>query len=320
MSFIVTKKIFRFSKSIKIGYVLIITSAILYAFIHVIAKPMLGAPSIDDDVFGGNQGIHPVVLAVSIYILNGIFFTPIARKTSPSILNIDKKNLFLLCLIGIAEVSALVVYFFGLRDSSAVNASIFSNGEIIFSLLIAMLIFKEKIQKNEWAPFLMIIVGMIILPIVYDLHDNDFLLSSLLMGDILIILSGLFYAVDVNICKYVSDKIDAKRITQITSFASGVFALIILFILNIPFNIDWSDIPTLSFLAFVGTGIATLFFIMALRILGGVRTILLYSTTAIFGIIFSSLVLLEEITTLDIFSIILVMSGIYFLKNKLGKE
>ncbi len=319
MNKVLKPKYYRSIKSTEIGYILIITSAVLYAFIHVIAKPMLGTPIIEEDIFGGNSGINPVVLATCIYILNGIFFTPIARKTT-SIRKIDKKNLLLLFSIGIAEVSALIVYFFGLKDSSAVNASIFSNGEIIFSLLITMLIFRERLPKNELVPFMMIIIGMVILPIAYDLHDSGINVSSFLIGDILIILSGLFYAIDVNICKYVSDKIDAKRITQITSFASGIFALLILVVLNIPFDVDWKDIPMISVLSFLGTGIATLFFVMALRILGGVRTILLYSTTAIFGIIFSNLILSEEITILNIFSIVLVISGIYFLRNKLGKE
>ena len=307
-------------KSTQLGYILIITSAIFYAFVHVIAKPMLGDSIITEDGLDQIQGINPVVLAACIYILNGMFFTPIAKKSSTPIKKIDSKNWFFLIAIGVAEVSALIVYFFGLKDSSAVNASIFSNGEIIFSLLIALVIFKERLQKNELAPFLMIIVGMIALPISYDLYESDIGMSSLLMGDILIIFSGLLYAIDVNICKYVSDKIDAKRVTQITSFASGIFALSIIVAFNIPFDVDLADMPMISLLSFVGTGIATLFFVIALRLLGGIRTILLYSTTAIFGIIFSTLILAEELTSGDIFSIILVMVGIYFLRNKLGKD
>ncbi|MGH1567213.1 MAG: EamA family transporter [Nitrosopumilus sp.] len=117
-----------------------------------------------------------------------------------------------------------------------------------------------------------------------------------------------------------SDKIGAKRITQITSFASGLFALFVLIILDISFNVDLKDIPIISVLTFVGTGIATLFFVMTLRLLCGVRTILLYSTAVIFGILFSIIVLSEEITIMDMFSTILVLSGIYFLRNKLGEE
>lgn len=305
--------------STQLGYVLIIISAVLYALAHVIAKPMLADSSITNDVL--NQGINPIVLAACIYMLNGLFFTPIVKKTnSISISKLGNKNLILLAAIGIFEVSALIVYFFGLKDTTAVNASIFSNGEIIFSLIIVMIVFREKLRKNELVPFLMMITGMIVLPVTYDLHVNNMNMSNLLLGDILIMLSGLFYAIDVNLCKYVSNKVDAKRITQITSFASGIFALFILVIFDIPFNINLNDIPMISVLAFVGTGIATLFFVMAIKLLGGVRTILLYSTTAIFGIIFSSVILSEEITIMDVLSITLVMSGIYFMRNKIGNE
>jgi len=249
-----------------------------------------------------------------------IFYTYCKKKNNPSIRNLGYKNLILLSMIGIAEASALMVYLFGLKDTTVINASIFSNAEIIFSLLIVMIIFQEKIRKNELVPFLIIIIGIIILPVTYDLYKNDLNMSSLLLGDILIILSGLFNAIDVNLSKYVSNKIDAKRIMQITSFASGIFVLSIIIILGIPLNINLDHIIPISFLAFVGTGIATLFFVIALKLLGGVKTILLYSATSIFGIIFSSIILSEEITIINIVSVIIVISGIYLMRNKLGSE
>ena len=292
-------------------------SSILYALAHVIAKPMLGEYIIDEDVVV--QGINPVVLSFCIYLLSGIFFTPIARKTSP-LRSLGKQNLIFLLLIGIVEVSALIVYLFGLENSTAINASIFSNGEIVFSILISIMIFRERLKKNEILPFVVMIAGMIILPAMHDLYQNGMAISEVLFGDFLIMLSGLFYAIDVNICKYVSNRIDAKRVTQVTSFASCVFALSVLIILNIPFDVSLNDIPMISLLGIAGTGIATLFFVMALNILGGIKTILLYSTTAIFGILFSSILLLEEITVIDVLSAILVISGIYFMRNKLGNN
>ena len=69
---------YELSNSVQLGYVLIIISSILYAFTHVIAKPKLGDSSTTNDVL--NQGINPIVLAACIYMLNGLFFTPIARK------------------------------------------------------------------------------------------------------------------------------------------------------------------------------------------------------------------------------------------------
>ena len=65
---------------------------------------------------------------------------------------------------------------------------------------------------------------------------------------------------------------------------------------------------------------ATLFFLISLRLIGAVRTILIYSTTAIFGIIFSALFLAEQITLVNVISIVTVMIGMYLLRNRLGKE
>ena len=52
--------------------------------------------------------------------------------------------------------------------------------------------------------------------------------------------------------------------------------------------------------------------------IGTVRTVLLYSTTALFGVIFSGIFLAEAITMLDIVSLALVLGGIYMLRNKLA--
>ena len=139
-------------------------------------------------------------------------------------------------------------------------------------------------------------------------------------GDLLIVLSGLLYAADINLCKYVSDRLDSRRITQITSFASGGFALVLLIAFQIPFDLELDKIPTIIVISIIGTGVPTLMFLMALRRIGTVRTILLYSTSSIFGVIFSALFLSEEITFINIISIVIVMLGLYFLRKRLGKD
>ena len=297
---------------VKLGYCFIIISAALAALFHVVGKPLLGSSELD-------YGINPIVLAATIFLLNGLFFTPLSRNTDP-LAKIGHKNLILMIIVGIAEVSGLITYFFGLKDSTAVNASIFSNGEIIFSLIIALTIYKEKLQKKELTPFAMILFGMMVLPLAFDFYQRGMIFSNIVFGDLLIILAGLLYAVDINICKYISDRFDAKRITQITSLASGIFAVSLIFAFQIPFDINFEQIPGIVVLAIFGTGISTLFFLIALRLIGAVRTVLIYSTTSVFGIIFSTIFLSEEITIVNLVSIGTVMTGIYLLRNRLGSE
>ena len=302
-----------YSTSPRLGYILIITAAALAGLVHSIAKPMLGG--VDTNIVE----IHPLTLAAVIFIINGLFFTPFRRKaTSES--KLDKRKILLLSLIGIAEVSAVITYFSGLKETTAVNASILANGEIMFSVIVAAIIFRERLQRKEVFPFSLIIAGAAALPVGYDIYQHGIAFSNLVFGDLLVLLSGLFYALDINISKYASDRIDARKITQITSFVGGGFAIFLIFILQIPYNISLSHIPNIAIIGIFGTGLSTFFFLIALRLIGAIRSILLYSSTSVFGVIFAAILLHENITITNISSIIVVSIGLYLLRQRFGKD
>ncbi len=295
----------------RLGYVLILVSAILAALVHVLAKPLL------DNQTGIE--INPVVLAACVYMINAAFFTPLTKKSAP-VSTLGKRNLALLAIIGISEVIALVTYFFGLKESTATNASIFSNGEIVFSLLIAMTIFKENLQKRELGPFMMILVGMMILPVAYDIYAHGMFLSDLVMGDFLIILSGVFFAVDVTLCQYLSKKVDSKRLVQMVSLVSGAFAVAALVAFNIPVNLDPVSLGPIALFAIGGTGFSTMLFVVSLRLIGGMRTMLLFSTNSVIGVILAATLLGESITAVTMASVALTFGGVVLLRNRLGSR
>ena len=292
------------------GYYFVILAAALAALIHVISKPML-------DGVNSQLEINPIVMAFLIYFICGIFFTPIVKK-SKIISKITRKDLTFMILIGIAEVSGLITYFYGISTSTAVNASIFSNSEIIFALVIAMLVFKERLQIKECIPFSMIIMGMMIIPVGNDLYQNNFSLEGIVTGDLLIIFSGLLYAVDITLCKYLGEKFDVKKTVQIISFVCAAITISIIALFQIPMDVEWVQLPSILIMSIIGTGMSTLFFLMGLKLIGAVRTVLLYSTTSMFGILFSGLILSEEITSVDIFSSVLILVGIFLLRNRLA--
>ncbi|MCV0400785.1 MAG: DMT family transporter [Nitrosopumilus sp.] len=300
-----------FSKKSKHGYYFIIIAAALSALIHVISKPMLENSEYSVE-------INPIVMAFLIYFICGIFFTPLTKK-SHAISKFGKKDWIFMGFIGGSEISALITYFYGLSTSTAVNASIFSNSEIIFGLIIAMLVFKEKLHIKECIPFSMIIIGMMVIPIGNDLVQNDLRLGNMVTGDLLIIFSGFLYAVDITLCKYVGDRFDVKRVTQIVSFVCATIAISIIALFQIPMDMDLSQLPGIIVMSVLGTGMSTLFFLVGLKLIGAVRTVLLYSTTSVFGVLFSGIILSETITTIDVISLVLVLAGIFLLRNKLAE-
>jgi drug/metabolite transporter (DMT)-like permease len=295
-------------KFYNVGYVLALASAALAALMHIIPKQMLG---------NGINDVNPITLALVIYIINGLFFTTISKNATP-ILNITKKNWIFLGLIGTAEVFGLITYFFGLKDSTAANAAVLSSSEIIFSIFIAMIILRETLKRKEIGPFSLIILGVVIVPIGYDMYNTGFMLSNMVTGDFLILLSGAFFAADINISKYVSDRIDSKRITQVTSFVSGLVALGMMFAFNIPFDVTVAHLPGILISGLLGTGIATFCFVLSLKFIGSVRTTLLYSTGTAFGVIFSWVILGESISLISIFTVIMIFSGIFLLRKRIS--
>jgi drug/metabolite transporter (DMT)-like permease/Fe-S-cluster containining protein len=296
-------------KAPQIGYILVILSACFTGAIHSLTKPLLSIV--------GPSGIelNPFVFAAIIYLINGIFFSPIKKDGVP-MRRMQRRDLLIIAIIGIAEVSGLVTYFFGLKQTTAVNASILCNSEILFAVFIALIIFKERLQKKEFLPFAAIIGGIIILPVSYDLIQSKLTLINVLYGNLLILLACAICAIDITLCRYVTS-IDPKRITQLTSFIGAGATLFMMVILHIPFNLDPRQLPSIVVLGFFGTGMATFLFLTALKRIGTTRTVLLYSTNFAFGVVLAMIFLHESITLVNLASIALASIGIYLLRNRL---
>jgi len=292
-----------------IGILVILTASCLYALTHVISKPLVESNS--------NTELNPIVLLLIIYVINGIFFTPLARRGEP-IKHVDRRSLVVIVGIGVAELIGMGVYLVGLKDSTAINASLFDNSEIIFALMIAIIVFRERLSKSELAPFVMIIFGVMVIPVVYDISHTGMVMSELLFGDILIIISGLFLAIDVNLYKFVNDKISSHRIMQLYSFSGAILALGAIIVLDMPIEIGWDQIIPVVLVSVLGVGLPTMFFLIAIRLIGPVKTILVYSTTSIFGLGFAALILGESFSYIHGISTGIVIVGIYLLRKRLA--
>ena len=76
----------------------------------------------------------------------------------------------------------------------------------------------------------------------------------------------------------------------------------------------------MSIVGVLGIGITSLFFIIALRLIGAVRTVMIYSANTIFGVIYFGVYLSEPITYVNISSLVIVMFGLCALRGRLAAE
>ena len=295
-----------------VGITIALLAAIFASTINIVGKILV------DPSYGYvDESIHPLNLAIFLGLISGLFFTPFAKgKQSPT--KFSRKSLFLVLMLGITDVTAITTNFFGLNHTSAINATILINTELLFTLLIALIVFKERIQKKETLPLSLVALGAIILPMVVDISENGTFLSGFIFGDMMIILAAVFFALDISIARYVSRRVPASRISQISAFAGIPFALFLMLIFEIPFEMPLEQMPMIVYMGIFVSGLSYYFFVIALRLIGAIRTVLIYSTTSIFGIVFSAMFLGETITEFNIISVGIIITGIYLLRKKIA--
>jgi drug/metabolite transporter (DMT)-like permease len=293
-----------------LGFMVAILSAALSALPDVITKPIV------DPQTNGVAPIEPLLVVFIMYLMTGIFFTPLT-KLQKSNVKIKKSSWIVIMVYGVALASSTIAFSFGLQETSATNASILTNSETVFTILIGMLICKECLSKKELLPLALIVVGAIFLPVGSDIYNQKFEFSQFVFGDILILISGFIYCLCTFIAKRAST-IKTTSVVQIMSFSGAGFVFILMLIFQTDFTIDHSAFSLLSFVGIAGIGGSVLFFVMAVRLIGAVRTILIFSSTTVFGVLYSGIYLLEPISLFHVSSVALVVSGLHQLRFRLA--
>ncbi|TRZ70545.1 MAG: EamA family transporter [Nitrosopumilaceae archaeon] len=284
----------------RLGYLFAILAAVMFGSVSVLAKPLVST-------------VNPLLLSSLIYLIAAATLTPIAQKQS---FQNTKKNYLLIFAISICgAVIAPALFFIGLTHASASDAALIANGEVFFSILLAMIFFKERLGKIGYVATALILVGMLI--VTTDLNFSDFTLQQIHYQDILLILSMLFWGIDNNLSRILAEKIHVAKIAQIKSAIGGIILFFIaVFGFGIPLNIESSEITPILVLGMVGFAASLYFFLQSLKRINTVRTVLIFSMSSIFGLIGASIFLQEQISWYQIVAAGIMIFGVYLMNRK----
>ena len=295
----ITEKL-NFDNSAKVGYISAVIAAALFGSISTIAKPAL-------------LDVSPLLLSSTVYLLAGLTATPLKKKARIS--EIKRKDWLLILAMSISgAVIAPLLYFSGLAQSKASDTSILSNAEIIFTVLLAIVFFREKLKPKGYLAIALVIAGVII--ITTDLEFSTFILDIKSEAYLLILTAMAFWGLDNNISKIASQRIDTARLVQLKSAIGGSCLLAIVLFFRIPTNITLAEVPNIVLLGVAGFGGSLYFSMNSLKRIGTVRTILIFSTSAIFGLFFASLFLRESIGVYQVIAITMMLFGIFLIERK----
>jgi drug/metabolite transporter (DMT)-like permease len=291
------------------GYLAAFISAALVGSIFPIAKPILASQ------------IQPLTLASMTYLIAGFFMLPITlidKRNKKEKESLKKDDYVILLIIGLLGGGiAPFLFFEGLKRTTASDASVLEGGELLFTVIIALLFFKEKLTKIGYLGMTITIIGITLISLSSNINgQGSWYNFNLNFGNILIIFSTLCWGLDNNISKIISKRItNTAKIVLVKSLIGGTLLLIISFYLGYKLNIEINQIPYLLILGIGGFGLSLFFFIESLRIIGTLKTIVIFSSSAIFGLILSFFILNEKIGIMQVIATTLVILGLYYVNK-----
>lgn len=198
----------------------------------------------------------------------------------------------------VLDIAAPIALMIGIGKTSAANASLLNNFEIVATSLIALLVFRERISKKLWLG-----IGLVTLSSVM-LSVEDMSSFSFSAGSVYVLLACICWGFENNCTRMLSAR-NPVQIVVIKGIFSGLGALGIALCLgeSIP---DWLSILGALALGFVAYGLSIVFYIYAQRELGAAKTSAYYAVAPFIGAALS-LVIFAEIPSLSFLAALLVM-------------
>lgn len=219
---------------------------------------------------------------------------------------------YLLFLGVVGAGVAPVLFTIGLNETTAVNASLLANGEVLFTTVIAFGLFGERLAKGQALRGLLIVVGIIIVATGMDLGQVQLLQG--LVGNLLILGATLAWGLENNLIVVAAQRFGTPMLSKFRNLIGGGLVTAFFLATGIPLRFSAYDAGVLMLLVLLLAGV-TYLFIAALERLGAIRMILTYSLATVFGAIFALVILGEQITVIQIGGGALILAGVYLFRK-----
>ena len=185
----------------------------------------------------------------------------------------------------VLDIAAPIFLMLGLTMTTAANASLLNNFEIVATSVIALVIFKEAISKRLWLAIALVVVSSIILSF------EDMSSFSFSFGSVFVLLACVCWGMENNCTRMLSSK-NPLEIVVIKGFGSGLGALCIALCMGEKLPAALSVLAALL-LGFVAYGLSIYFYIYAQRYLGAAKTSTYYAVAPFVGAGLSMLIFWE---------------------------
>ena len=259
------------------------------------------------------EKLTPTMLAALLYLGagTGLLIVGAVQKKTGAVQkekSLTKKELPYTVGMIVLDILAPISLMVGLTMTTAANASLLNNFEIVATSVIALCVFKEKISKRLWIGILLVTIASILLSI------EDLSSFSFSVGSIFVLLACVFWGFENNCTRKLSSK-NPLEIVVIKGFGSGIGSLVIA-VIRKEFSFDFWYVIFALLLGFIAYGLSIFFYIYAQRYLGAAKTSAYYAVSPFIGTILS-LAIFREIPSILFFIALVVMAvGTYVVSKE----
>ena len=202
------------------------------------------------------------------------------------------------------DITAPISLMVGLTMTTAANASLLNNFEIVATSLIALFLFRETISRRLWCAIALVTLASLLLSF------EDMSSFSFSYGSLFVLLACIFWGFENNCTRKLSAK-DPTQIVTIKGLGSGMGSLLAALLLSESLPAVPLILGALA-LGFVAYGLSIYCYIYAQRDLGAAKTSTYYAVAPFVGAALSLLIFTEWPSPLFLAALAVMMLGTYF--------
>lgn len=273
------------------GIMMAILAAVLYAVSSPFSKILLNE-------------MPPTLMAGFLYLGAGVGMSLIAvsrrvRQVENTEIHLSKAELPYTVAMILLDIAAPICMLIGLNATTAANASLLNNFEIVATALIALVVFRERISKRLWMGILFVTLSSVILSFE-DVTSLEFSYGSLF-----VLLAAVFWGLENNCTRKLSS-CDPLEIVLLKGIFSGTGSIVIGLVIGERLMNLWSVIAVMA-VGIVSYGLSIYFYVHAQRLLGAARTSAYYAVSP-FIAAFLSILIFGQIPEVTYFIALILMA------------
>lgn len=285
------------------GYLSVLIAAALFGSVFAVTKVPLAS-------------VDPLALSAVIYAIAGLTLIPFAKAS----FRLQRREaLYMAAITASGAIAAPVLLLHGLQMTAASDAAILANGEILFTVILSSVFFGERPHgKQGLAAVALVMVGLFMATTDLKFSGTTIALNA---GNLMILAAVFLWAIDNNFSRKLTtfSDISPAKMAMIKSLAGGLVLLGVTAAAG-----KWGALAHISAqlwlviiaLSASGFGGALLFFLAGIKRLGTIKTMTVFSTTPIFGVVIAAAALGESISVFQAVATGLIITGVLLVSRR----